>query len=67
MFQLYGAGEGSVILGETLQAVLLGLLFLNPKEAKEIIDAISNDGKVTKNELQDYLRSKKPNYIKVTF
>lgn len=65
VFQLYGSEDGSVILGETLQAVLLGLLFLNPKEAKEIIDAISNDGKVTKNELQDYLQSKKPNYIKV--
>ena len=67
VYQLYGAGENNIVLGETLQAVLLALLFLNQKEAKEIVHAISNDGKVTKNELQDYLRLKKPNYIKVTF
>ena len=67
VYQLYGAGENNIVLGETLQTVLLALLFLNPKEAKEIVDAISNDGKVTKNKLQDYLRSRKPNYIKVTF
>lgn len=65
VYQLYGAGENNIVLGETLQTVLLALLFLNPKEAKEIVDAISNDGKVTKNKLQDYLRSRKPNYIKV--
>ena len=66
VFNLYGAGEENSVPGEDLKAVLLGLLFLNPKEAKEIIDAISDDDKVTKSKLQDYL-TKKPNYIKVIF
>lgn len=45
--------------------ILQTLLFLNTKEAKEVIDAASVDGAVSKTELREYLLSKKGNYVKI--
>jgi len=65
-FALYDSHLGeSTVSTETMNDILQTLLFLNTKEAKEVIDAASVDGAVSKAELREYLLSKKGNYVKI--
>jgi len=53
---------------ETLESLLVTLVFLTPKESKEAVTNItlsSNSELVSKSDLKDFLLSKKPNYVKV--
>merc|ERR1712227_1040958 len=64
-FALYDSHLGdSTVSTETMNDILQTLLFLNTK-AKEVIDAASVDGAVSKAELREYLLSKKGNYVKI--
>ena len=67
-FALYDSHLGnSSVSSESMNNILQTLLFLNAKEAKEVVDAASVDGVVSKADLKEYLVSKKGNYVKVNF
>merc|ERR1719352_1559451 len=56
------------ISSESLEQVLMTLVFLTAKEAKEARDTVATGEDklvVTKTDLEDYLLNKKPNYVKV--
>jgi len=65
-FALYDSHLGnSSVSSESMNNILQTLLFLNAKEAKEVVDAASVDGVVSKADLKEYLVSKKGNYVKI--
>jgi len=67
-FTLYNPELGQdSISKETLENVLITLVFLTTKEAKEAVTNITSSEKdvVLKADLKDFLLNKKPNYVKV--
>merc|ERR1712098_651588 len=60
-------GGQDSISKETLENVLITLVFLTTKEAKEAVTNITSSEKdvVLKADLKDFLLNKKPNYVKV--
>jgi len=66
IFNLYNPELGAeTVTSESLEGLLVTLLFLTGKEAKEASDNISRDGVVNRDEFNTFLLNKKPNYIKV--
>ena len=58
------------ISSDSLEEVLITMVFLTAKEAKEVVDSVTSgeDKLVVMNtDLEDFLLNKKSNYVKVIF
>ena len=65
-FKLYDSDlGGNAVSNETMERILQTVMFLNPKESKEVVEATSKNAKVEKIDLEEYLNTRKPNYVKV--
>lgn len=65
-FKLYDSDlGGNAVSNETMERILQTVMFLNPKESKEVVEATSKNTKVEKIDLEEYLNTRKPNYVKV--
>lgn len=68
IFTLYDPDLGDSTLSKaSMENILQTLLFLTMKESKEVIDSTANEDTIQKSEFQEYLLTRKPNYVKVNF
>merc|ERR1712029_30896 len=66
IFTLYDPDLGDSTLSKaSMENILQTLLFLTMKESKEVIDSTANEDTIQKSEFQEYLLTRKPNYVKV--
>jgi len=66
IFTLYDPDLGDNTLSQaSMESILQTLLFLTMKESKEFIDSTTKEEKIQKSDFQEYLLTRKPNYVKI--